>query len=93
MRTRLGPPGLAALVLVVATACASGDVEKTGGGTATELRVAPAVSTSSDQSPSAQSPSAQAPATAKTARSGCNAAGTYEICFSCLLYTSDAADE
>jgi phosphatidylserine/phosphatidylglycerophosphate/cardiolipin synthase-like enzyme len=79
MRMRLGPSGLVALVLVVVTACASGDVEQSDGAPV-DPAVAPAVSTSSDDT--AETAETGARASAKTTRSGCNAAGTYEICFS-----------
>ena len=76
---RLGTSGLLALLLVAATACASADPENPAGGTPSD-RATPAVSSVVDDSSGTDTVPAQT--SAKTVRSGCNAAGTYEICFS-----------
>jgi phosphatidylserine/phosphatidylglycerophosphate/cardiolipin synthase-like enzyme len=77
MRMRLGSSGLLSAVLVVATACASSGVEESGDGSPSRTpSQTPSVSAVSTAGQTSAQPSA------KTTRSGCNAAGTYEICFS-----------
>src|SRR4051794_36118825 len=80
MRLRAGWSGLVALLLVGSTACASSGVEEPGA----DAPRTSAVSTVADDA--AGTDAAPVPetatTTAKTALSGCNAAGTYEICFS-----------
>jgi hypothetical protein len=77
MRTRLGTSGLVALVLVVSTACASSGVEQP------EAAGAPGPVTSAVSATDTGSGTTTPAATsAKTLISGCNTAGTYEVCFS-----------
>jgi phosphatidylserine/phosphatidylglycerophosphate/cardiolipin synthase-like enzyme len=79
MRMRLGSSGLLAVVLVAATACGSGEVAQSDGSAPAHRALTPTISTVADDSTGATT----APQTsAKTVRSGCNAAGSYEICFS-----------
>ena len=80
MRLRAGTSGLVALLLVGATACASGGAEEAGDNPPAAAAGTSAVSAVSDGS--AETESLPATTAAKTVLSGCNAAGIYEICFS-----------
>ena len=84
MRLRAGWSGLVALLLVGSTACASSGVEEPGDGAAGTAVVSTVSDDSTDSGAAADAVTEPVPATttAKTALSGCNAAGTYEICFS-----------
>ncbi len=78
MRTRLGTSAaLLALVLVAATACASSDSEHPQASSTTGSK-ASAVSANDTGSGTAT----PVETFAKTKTSGCNTAGTYEVCFS-----------
>ncbi len=80
MRARLGSSALVALMLATSTACASNGVEESGAAIPGDAAVTKAVSTVSDDSAGTETESAAT--NAKTVRSGCNADGNYEICFS-----------
>jgi phosphatidylserine/phosphatidylglycerophosphate/cardiolipin synthase-like enzyme len=77
MRSRLGTPALAALVLVAATACASSKPSAPADAAPLRVEAAPAAVAE----PVVAAPEA-APESAKTVTSGCNTSAAYEICFS-----------
>jgi phosphatidylserine/phosphatidylglycerophosphate/cardiolipin synthase-like enzyme len=77
MRTRLGTSGLVALVLVVSTACASSGAEEPLAKSA-----AGAVTSAVSATETGAGTAAPVATSAKVKTSGCNAAGTYEVCFS-----------
>src|SRR3954447_16470405 len=85
MRTRLGTSGLAALVLVVSTACASSGAEEPGRqAVSTRASVSTASDPGSTTSATTAARTAARTATRKpTQLSGCNTDGAaYEVCFS-----------
>ncbi|WP_084151872.1 phospholipase D-like domain-containing protein [Nocardioides halotolerans] len=92
MRTRLGPSGLVALVLVVSAACAgAGEPAASGPPRGVSSAVTAADTADETGDDAADGTVESTPATdltvpddtaARTALSGCNAAGAYEVCFS-----------
>src|SRR4051794_13063645 len=87
MRTRLGTSGLAALVLVVSTACASSGAEEPGGhavSTRASASTSTATATATGSGGGGGGSSVAGTAARKpTQLSGCNTDGAaYEVCFS-----------
>ncbi len=81
MRTRLGTSGLAALVLVISTACASSGAERSAPQDPGTRPASVDASTATDPAPTGGG-AVPAVTSGRTRTSGCNANGAYEICFS-----------